>query len=71
MSATLYLPQLIEDIPETRPETRPDYQVIRDRILRSLRAKVATSSPQFRAASRALDRFISEIEADAKTPPKA
>ncbi|MEH2131659.1 MAG: hypothetical protein V7K86_13685 [Nostoc sp.] len=66
--------ELIEDIPETRPEVRPDYQAVRDRVLRSLttgRGRIAPSAPQYRAASRALDRFISEIEADAKTPPKA
>ncbi|WP_341532178.1 hypothetical protein WKK05_40165 (plasmid) [Nostoc sp. UHCC 0302] len=63
--------EIIEDrqvIEEDRPETKPNYQVIRDRILKSLRAKVATSSPQFRAASRALDRFISELEAEPNPP---
>lgn len=29
----------------------------------------ASTSPQYRAASRALDRFIAQIEADAKVPP--
>ncbi|MHC5823185.1 MAG: hypothetical protein ACYT04_46970 [Nostoc sp.] len=56
--------ELIEDISETRPETRPDYQEIRDRVLKSLttgRGSFASTSPQYRAASRALDRFIAQI----------
>lgn len=60
--------ELIEDIPETRPDSRPDYESIRDRILRSLRSKVATTSPQFKTATKVLDKFISELEADANPP---
>ncbi|MHC5779899.1 hypothetical protein, partial [Nostoc sp.] len=57
--------ELIEDrqvIEEDRPETKPDYQAIRDRILRSLRTRVATTSPQYKAATKVLDRFIAELE---------
>ncbi|MEH2131749.1 MAG: hypothetical protein V7K86_14175 [Nostoc sp.] len=60
--------ELIEDIPETRPDSRPDYQAVRDRILRSLRSKVASTSPQFKTATKVLDKFISELEADANPP---
>ncbi|HYX17886.1 MAG TPA: hypothetical protein VE944_26705 [Nostoc sp.] len=63
--------QAIEgDRPENRPETRLDYQTIRDGILRSLRGKVATSSPQYRSVTKALDRFIAEIQAGANPPQK-
>jgi hypothetical protein len=51
----------------------PDYQEIRDRVLKSLttgRGSFASTSPQYRAASRALDRFIAQIEGDAKAPQK-
>ncbi|MHC5725592.1 MAG: hypothetical protein ACYT04_32465 [Nostoc sp.] len=55
------------------PEIRPDCQAIRDsealrrsadRVLKSLttgRGSFASTSPQYRAASRALDRFIAQI----------
>ena len=46
-----------------KPEP-PDYQAMRDRILRSLvsgRGKVGTFSPQYRFASKALDKFIEEL----------
>lgn len=58
--------------PETRPEDRPDYQAVRDRILKSLttgRGRIATSAPQYKSAVKVLDRFISEIQGDTKTPP--
>ncbi|MEH2003519.1 MAG: hypothetical protein V7L00_33265 [Nostoc sp.] len=55
---------------EVRPETRLDYQEIRDRILRSLRSKVATTSPQFKTATKVLDRFISELEGEPNPPQK-
>lgn len=57
-------------IEEARPDARPDYKEIRDRILKSLRARVATTSPQYKASARVLDKFISELEADAKVAPK-
>ncbi len=63
----LPIEELIEDI----PETRPDYQAIRDSVLKSLttgRGSFASTSPQFRAASRALDQFIAQIQADANPP---
>ncbi|QFS50873.1 hypothetical protein [Nostoc sphaeroides] len=58
-----------QDSEEIKPEARPDYQELRDRILRSLttgRGSFASTSPQYRAASKALDRFIAEIEVDLK-----
>ena len=42
----------------------PDYEVVRSSILKSLitgKGKVATTSPQYKTAARALDRFISEL----------
>ncbi|MBR8840188.1 MAG: hypothetical protein DSM106950_40910 [Stigonema ocellatum SAG 48.90 = DSM 106950] len=42
----------------------PDYEVVRDHVLKSLtqgKGKVATTSPQFKTAARALDRFILEL----------
>lgn len=54
---------------EVRPEARLDYQEIRDRVLRSLttgRGSFASTSPQYRAASKSLDWFIAQIEADLK-----
>lgn len=58
--------------PETRPEDRPDYQAVRDRILRSLttvRGRIAPSAPQYKSAVKLLNRFIAEIQGDTKTPP--
>ena len=46
----------------------PDYEAVRDRILKSLitgKGKVATTSPQYKAAARALDRFILELRESA------
>ncbi|WP_104899493.1 hypothetical protein [Nostoc sp. 'Peltigera membranacea cyanobiont' N6] len=72
-----------EELIEDRQETRPDYQAVRDsealrrsadRILKSLttgRGRIAPSAPQYKTATKVLDRFITEIQADAKTPPKA
>ncbi len=51
----------------------PDYEVVRDRILKTLtsgKGKVASTSPQYKTAARALDRFIEELResAPASTP---
>ena len=51
----------------------PDYEAVRDRILKSLitgKGKVASTSPQYKTAARALDRFILELResAPASTP---
>ena len=46
----------------------PDYEAVRDRILKSLitgKGKVATTSPQYKTAARALDRFILELRESA------
>ncbi|MEH2321011.1 hypothetical protein [Nostoc sp.] len=67
--------ELIEEdrqvIPEARQETSPpDYQTIRDRVLKSLitgRGRIAPSAPQYKSAVKVLDRFIAEIQGDAKT----
>ncbi|MBD2770975.1 hypothetical protein [Iningainema tapete] len=43
----------------------PDLQLVRDRVLKSLtsgKSKVATTSPQYKTAARALDRFIEELQ---------
>ena len=52
---------------------QPDYEAVRDRVLRTLtsgKGKVATTSPQYKTAGRALDRFIEELRksAPASTP---
>lgn len=63
--------QVVEEI---RPDARLDYQAIRDSVLKSLttgRGRIAPSAPQYKSAVKALDRFITELQADAKTPPKA
>ena len=42
----------------------PDYEAVRDRILKTLtsgKGKVASTSPQYKTAARALDRFILEL----------
>lgn len=57
-------------IEETRPDARPDYKEIRDRILRSLKARVATTSPQYKTATKVLDTFIAQIEAEPNSPQK-
>ena len=51
----------------------PDYEAVRDRVLRTLtsgKGKVATTSPQYKTAARVLDRFIEELRksAPASTP---
>ena len=51
----------------------PDLYLIRDRILKSLtvgKGKVASTSPQYKTAARALDRFILELResTSASTP---
>jgi len=57
--------QVVEEIRlDSRPDSRPDYQTVRDRILRSLKARVATTSPQYKTATKVLNRFITEIQAD-------
>ena len=43
---------------------QPDYEAVRDRVLRTLtsgKGKVASTSPQYKTAARALDRFILEL----------
>ena len=43
----------------------PDLQSIRSSILKSLttgRSKVATTSPQYKAAAKVLDRFVEELQ---------
>ncbi len=57
-------------VEEVRPETRLDYQEVRDRILRSLRSRVATTSPQYKTATKVLDKFISELEGEPNPPQK-
>jgi hypothetical protein len=61
--------ELIEEdrqiVEEARPEPRPDYQGVRDRVLKSFttgRGRIAPSAPQYRAAAKALDKFIVELE---------
>ncbi|MEH2293443.1 hypothetical protein [Nostoc sp.] len=58
--------ELIEIRPEDRQETRPpDYQAVRDRVLKTFttgRGRIASTSPQYKSAAKALDRFIAEIE---------
>ena len=54
----------------------PSLQALRSRILKSLtegRAKVATTSPQYKTAAKVLDKFIAEITSatPASTPPSA
>lgn len=46
-------------------QSPPDYQAMRDRVLKTLvtgRGKVATVSPQYKTAARAMDRFIEELK---------
>lgn len=41
-----------------------DYEAIRDRVLKSLttgRGSFASTSPQYKAAAKVLDRFIAEL----------
>ena len=48
----------------------PDYEAVRDRVLRTLtsgKGKVATTSPQYKTAARALDRFILELRESTPT----
>lgn len=57
-------------VEEIRADAKPDYQAIRDGILKSLitgRGRIAPSAPQYKSAVKALDRFIAEIQGDAKT----
>jgi hypothetical protein len=45
--------------------SKPDLQLVRDRILKSLitgRSNVATTSPQYKAAAKVLDRFVEELQ---------
>lgn len=71
--------ELIEEDRQIIPEARPDYQTIRDsealrrsadRVLKSMitgRGRIAPSAPQYKSAVKVLDRFIAEIQGDAKT----
>ena len=58
------LQQELSNVAVTPTLQLPDYEVVRDRILKSLtsgKGKVASTSPQYKTAARALDRFISEL----------
>jgi hypothetical protein len=60
------LEELIEENRQIIEEVRPDYQAVRDRILKSLttgRARIAPSAPQYKSAAKALHKFIAEIQA--------
>ena len=51
-----------------------DYEAVRDRILKTLtsgKGKVATTSPQYKTAARALDRFILELRESTPTSTPA
>lgn len=52
----------------------PDLYLMRDSVLKSLtvgKGKVATTSPQYKTAARALDRFISELRESTPTSTPA
>ena len=58
------LQQQLSNLAATPTTQLPDLYPIRDRVLRTLtsgKGKVATTSPQYKAAARALDRFILEL----------
>ena len=67
------LQQELSNLGATPAPQLPDLYPIRDRILKSLtvgKGKVASTSPQYKTAARALDRFIEELResAPASTP---
>ena len=58
------LQQELSNVAVTPTLQLPDYEAVRDRVLRTLtsgKGKIATTSPQYKAAARALDRFILEL----------
>lgn len=62
------LQQELNNLLATRTAPPPDYEAVRSRVLKSLtqgrgKGTFASTSPQFKAASRALDLFISELKA--------
>jgi len=50
----------------------PDYKAVRDRILKSLtgRGRIATTSPQYKTAVKALDKFIEELNKEKSASPE-
>ena len=59
------LQQELSNLGATPAPQLPDLYPIRSSILKSLitgKGKVATTSPQYKTAARALDRFISELK---------
>ena len=68
------LQQELSNLGATPAPQLPDLYPIRDRILRTLtvgKGKVATTSPQYKTAARALDRFIEELRESAPTSTPA
>ncbi len=57
----LRLKEIVEQAPTTR---KPELFSLRDRVLKSLtigRGRIATTSPQYKTAIKALDKFIDEL----------
>jgi hypothetical protein len=50
----------------------PDYKAVRDRVLKSLtgRGRIATTSPQYKTAVKALDKFIEELNKEKSASPE-
>lgn len=64
------LQQELNNLSTARAISLPDLQLVRSSILKSLtvgKSKVATTSPQYKTAARALDKFILELRESA--PP--
>lgn len=62
---TLELSSLRES--QNQSQQLPNLEAVRDRVLKGLtqgRGSFASTSPQFKAAAKALDRFINEFKKD-------
>jgi len=59
--------ELQQELSNAATPEPPDYKVVRDRVLKSLtsgRGKLATTSPQYKTAVKALDKFIEELNTE-------
>ena len=50
----------LEELTQHQEEPLPDLEALRDRILKSL--KLGTQAPGYKAAKKALDQFINELD---------
>ena len=68
-SIKLQFKELQQELDNVATPPPPDYLAVRDSVLKSLtsgKGKIATTSPQYRTTSKALDKFIASISGVSK-----